>query len=103
MASHGQLVRDDSFSPAGYNYQYISGTGVTLLKSSGAFLGMVSINSPTATSVITLYDSDSAVRLTGTFAVITIPSSPPTPDAPLRDCHGEWPRRFCRDGKRYHH
>lgn len=77
QTQHGQVVRDDSNFPVGFNYLHLlSGTGATLIKATPGFLNTVTFNSPTATSVVTLYDSTTTGTLTGTIAVITVPASP---------------------------
>lgn len=74
LIQHGQLIRDDSSFPVGWNYKYSSGSGAVIVKGSPGFLHSINLNSPVATTVIKLYDSISAQ--TGTFAIITIPASP---------------------------
>lgn len=76
ITQRGQLIRDDSNFPMGWNYKNMTGTTATptIVKASPGFLGLITFNAPTATSVITLYDSASAA--TGTFGIITVPASP---------------------------
>lgn len=77
QTQRGQVVRDDSNFPAGYNYVYLTAsTGATLIKSTPGFLHTLTFNKPVATSVITLYDCATTATLTGTIGVITVPSSP---------------------------
>ena len=74
MTERGQLIRDDSFYPVGWKYAYASSTGATVVKSSAGFLHSITFNKPVATSVISLCDSSAGA--TGTFGIITVPSSP---------------------------
>ena len=77
MILRGSTERDDNGIPTGKNYLYLtSATGATLVKATPGFLGYVTFNKPVATSVVTLYDCSTTATLTGTIAVITIPSSP---------------------------
>lgn len=74
----GQLERDDSNFPAGYNYTYITNsTGATLIKSSPGFLHALVLNKPVATSVITLYDCATTGTLAGTIGVVTVSGTVP--------------------------
>lgn len=69
----GQLVRDDSNEPVGYNYTNITTTATTSIKSGAGFLHSLTINTPVATSVITIYDN---IAASGTkIATITIPGT----------------------------
>lgn len=56
------------------NYLNITGDATTLVKTGNGVLYAITINSPTATEVITIYDNTSG---TGTkIATITVPASP---------------------------
>jgi hypothetical protein len=71
----GNVYRDDSdhVVPA-FDYVNITGDATTVVKASAGFLHCVTINSPVATEVITIYDNTTA---SGTnIATITIPASP---------------------------
>ena len=58
----------------GFNYLNITGDATTVVKSSGGILHAVTLNAPTATEVITIYDNTAA---SGTkIATITVPASP---------------------------
>lgn len=71
----GNVYRDDSdgIVPA-FNYENITTTGTFTVKTSPGFLKSITLNSPVATSVITIYDNSTA---SGTkIGTITVPSSP---------------------------
>ncbi len=76
MTYHGQLTRDDSFFPVGWNYVNITAAlaTTTVVKATPGILHSVIINTPTSSSVITLYDNTVA---SGTkIGTITVPASP---------------------------
>jgi hypothetical protein len=60
--------------PAVFQYKNITGDGTATLKSTPGYLHTITLNAPTATEVITIYDN---VAGSGTkIATVTIPSSP---------------------------
>lgn len=69
----GQLKKDDSFTPVGWNYNHITAAAPTntVVKSSPGFLHSIVINKPLASGVITVYDNTSAAG--NTIAIITQP------------------------------
>lgn len=70
----GQLKRDDSNTPVGWQYANITLAAPTdtVVKSNPGVLHAITFNNPVATSVVTLYDNTSA---TGTvIATITVPA-----------------------------
>jgi len=75
QTEYGQLQRDDSNYPIGWDYVNIS-TIATLqtIKASPGVLHTVNFNKPVATSVVTIYDS--ILAQTGTIGQITIPATP---------------------------
>ena len=59
---------------AAYQYKNITGTSTTTVKSSGGYLHSITLNAPTATEVITIFDNTAG---SGTkIGTITIPASP---------------------------
>lgn len=79
ITQRGQLERDDSGFPVGYNFTYLTNaTGATLIKATAGFLHGVVLNKPVATSVVTLYDCATTGTLTGTIGVITVSGTVPT-------------------------
>lgn len=57
-----------------YSYQNITGDATTTVKSGGGYLHTITINAPTATETITIYDSTAG---SGTkIGTITVPASP---------------------------
>lgn len=73
QTQRGQLEKDDSGFSVGWNYNYITATGATLVKSGGAMLHNIAVNKPVSGCVITLNDATAAGS--GTFAQITFGSS----------------------------
>ncbi len=74
----GQLHRDDSNFPLGWNYSYLSAaTGATLIKATPGVLHSIVFNKPVATSVVTLYDCATSGTLTGTIGVLTVSGTVP--------------------------
>lgn len=74
----GQLHRDDSNFPLGWNYSYLTNsTGATLIKSTPGVLHAIVFNKPVAASVVTLYDSASSGTLTGTIGILTVSGTVP--------------------------
>ena len=72
----GQLKRDDSNFPVGWNYEHITlaAPTTTVVKASSGVLHSITLNDPTATAVITIYDNTAA---SGTvIGIITVPASP---------------------------
>lgn len=77
ITTRGQLARDDSNFPVGWDYNHISAaTGTTLVKGNPGVLHTVTFNNPVATSVVTIYDSTSTASPTTPIAEITVPASP---------------------------
>lgn len=73
ITQRGQLVKDDSNVSVGYNYTNITGQATTTIKSGAGFFHSLTINTPIATSIITIYDNTAA---SGTkIATITLPST----------------------------
>lgn len=70
---HGQLVRDDSGHPAGYNYKNITTQATTLVKSGAGFLHSITFNKPVATGTV---EFDDAITNTNPMGTITTPASP---------------------------
>lgn len=59
---------------AGFSFRNITGDGTTVVSPGAGILHTVTFNNPTATEVVTIYDS---VASSGTkVATITVPSSP---------------------------
>lgn len=57
LTERGQLVRDDSNFPAGYNYEHLASNASTLVKTGGGFLHTIVINKIGATgNTLTVYD-----------------------------------------------
>jgi hypothetical protein len=57
-----------------YEYQNVTGDTTTTVKSSSGFLHCLTLNAPTATEVITIYDNTAG---SGTkIGTITVPASP---------------------------
>lgn len=73
MTQRGQLERDDSGYPLGWNYSYVSATGATLVKSGAGVLHCITINKPVGGCVISLCDSLTANS--GTFGQVVLNSS----------------------------
>ena len=76
IIERGQLVRDDSSTPVGWNKRVIVAATptTTIIKTTPGVLHTVTLNTPTATGVVTVYDAATA---TGTpVAIITTPASP---------------------------
>lgn len=72
----GQLVRDDSTTPVGWNKLVITAAAptTTIVKASPGVLHTITVNGPAATGTVTVYD---ALTATGTpVAIITTPASP---------------------------
>lgn len=72
----GQLARDDSGAPVGYQSVNITAAAptATVVKSGAGVLKSITFNKPTATGVVTVYD---ATATAGTIlATITTPASP---------------------------
>lgn len=58
----------------GYNYKNVTGDATTVISTSNGVLHNITLNNPTATEVITIYDG---ISTGGTkIATITVPSSP---------------------------
>lgn len=73
QTQRGQLKRDDSNFPVGWNYRNITGQATTVIKSGPGVLGKVIINQPANNATITIYDNTAA---SGTkIATITLPAS----------------------------
>lgn len=69
----GQMVRDDSSHPTGFRFTNITTTATTAVKSGAGFLHSVTINTPVASSVITLFDNTAP---SGTkIGTITLPAT----------------------------
>jgi hypothetical protein len=57
-----------------FSYQNITGDATTVVKSSAGMLNCITLNAPTATEVITIYDG---ISTAGTkIGTITVPASP---------------------------
>lgn len=72
----GQVARDDSGAPLGWNKVAITlaAPTTTVVKATPGVLHSITFNKPVATGVVTVYDAASA---TGTaVAIITTPASP---------------------------
>ena len=70
ITQRGQLTRDDSNFPLGWNYKYLNSTGTSVIKTTPGILHGMTFNRILPGSVVALYDVATA-SLTGTFAVIT--------------------------------
>lgn len=76
VTPRGQLARDDSGAPVGWNYNNIvlAAPTTTVVKSGAGVLHTITFNKPVATGVVTLYDNTSAAGTV--IGIITTPASP---------------------------
>lgn len=80
--SRGQLKRDDSDAPVGWNYVNITAAAptTTVVKSGAGVLHIVNVNTAADTGVITLYDNTSATGTKiGTITTTIEASGSPKP------------------------
>ena len=76
VTPRGQLHRDDSGAPVGWNFRNITlaAPTTTVVKSGAGVLGTITFNKPVATGVVTVYDNTSAAGTV--IATITVPANP---------------------------
>lgn len=67
------LIREDNHIPVGWNFANIRTAATTVVKAGSGFLHSITLNTPVASGVITVYDNASGAG--ATIATITLPAT----------------------------